>query len=174
MTKSIHSLHPHAGRLAASAALASMLAACGGHAVVLPPPAPPPAPEVSPELLEAAQTQRAHDLWDQGTALGRRGQWAQAEQAYRQAVALRPDSVTYRMALTTALLQEGRDSDAADALLAAIRLEEAAPTPNHGLIAVDYERLIQILERVNRLDEARTARERQRFHRMMRDAQPTG
>ena len=28
------------------------------------------------------------------------------------------------------------------------------------------------MERVNRLDEARTARERQRLHRMLRDAQP--
>ena len=33
-------------------------------------------------------------------------------------------------------------------------------------------RVIQILERVNRLDEARSARERQRLHRMLRDAQP--
>lgn len=154
-------------------ALTVATSACGGRAAVLPPPpAPPPAPAATSAELSAAADARAADLWRQGTVLGRQGRWIQAEQAYRQAVSARPDSVKYRMALSTALLQEGRDSEGADALLEAIRLEEAATPVNHALIAVDYERAIQILERVGRMDEARTARERERFHRMMRDAQP--
>ncbi|HET7229465.1 MAG TPA: tetratricopeptide repeat protein [Longimicrobium sp.] len=139
-----------------------------------PPPAPlpPPPPALSPEELAALNTVRARELWDQGTAFGRQGRWAQAERSYREAATLRPDSATYHMALATALLQMGRDSEAADALLAGIRAEEAEPEPNHRLIAVDYERLIQTLERVNRLDEARAAREKQRLHRMLRDTAP--
>jgi hypothetical protein len=37
---------------------------------------------------------------------------------------------------------------------------------------VDYERLIRLLTRLNRLDEARTARARQEHHRRLRDAAP--
>jgi Flp pilus assembly protein TadD len=124
------------------------------------------------EETEEEKTVRAQQLWTSGTALGRQGRWVQAERAYRDAVALRPDSVSYQLSLSMALLQLQRDSEAADVLLGAIRLQEAGPSPNHRLLAVDYERLIQILERVNRLDEARTARDRQRLHRMLRDAQP--
>lgn len=148
------------------------LAACVPRPVVAPPPLPPPPPPPVVEETEADRTARAHQLWTSGTAFGRQGRWAQAETAYREAIALRPDSVAYQLALTTALLQQQRDNEAADVLLGAIRLQEAAPSPNHRLLAVDYERLIQILERVNRLDEARTARERQRLHRMLRDALP--
>jgi tetratricopeptide (TPR) repeat protein len=135
-----------------------------------PPPPPPPAPSAEETAAEAAA--HANRLWEEGTAMGRQGRWAQAEQSYRQAVALAPDSAKYPLAQAGALLQLGRDNDAANALQAAIRIEEAQNPVNHALVAVDYERLIQILERVGRLDEARTARERQRFHRMMRDAAP--
>jgi tetratricopeptide (TPR) repeat protein len=145
------------------------LGACTPRPVVLPPPPPPPAPVQTPEEIAAERAARARQLWNEGTQLGRQGRWAQAERAYREAATLQPDSATYQMALSTALLQMGRDSEAADALLAAIRIEEAAQPVNHAVIAVDYERAIQILERVGRLDEARTARDRQRFHRMMRD-----
>lgn len=138
--------------------------------VVLPPPPPPPAPSAEEAAAERAAS--AGRLWQEGTALGRQGRWAQAEQSYRQAVALEPDSAKYPLAQAGALLQLGRDGDAANALQAAIRIEEAQNPVNHALVAVDYERLIQVLERVGRLDEARTARERQRFHRMMRDASP--
>lgn len=149
------------------------LAACVPRPVVLPPPLPPPPPPPAVvEETEADRTARAQQLWTSGTALGQQGRWAQAERAYRDAIALRPDSVGYQLSLTTALLQQQRDSEAADVLLGAIRLQEAAPSPNHRLLAVDYERLIQILERVNRLDEARVARDRQRLHRMLRDTQP--
>jgi tetratricopeptide (TPR) repeat protein len=152
--------------------LALSLAGCMPRPVVLPPPPPPAAPTRTPEEIEAERASQAAGLWETGTAYGRMGRWVQAERAYRDAVALRPDSARYQLALANALLQQQRDSEAADVLLGAIRLEAAAPSPNHGLIAVDYERVIQILERVNRMDEARQARERQRFHRMMRDAQP--
>ena len=148
------------------------LSACVPRPVVLPPPPPPPPPPPVVEETEADRSARAQELWTSGTMLGRQGRWAQAERAYRDAVALQPDSEGYQLALTTALLQEQRDSEAADVLLGAIRLEEAAPSPNHRVLAVDYERLIQILERVDRLDEARAARDRQRLHRMLRDAQP--
>jgi tetratricopeptide (TPR) repeat protein len=143
-----------------------------------PPPPPPPAPLPPPppaptaEEMAAESTARAQRLWEEGTAFGRQGRWNQAERNYREAATLRPDSATYHMALATALLQMGRDSDAADAMLAGIRAEEAETPPNHRLIAVDYERLVQVLERVNRLDEARNARERQRLHRMLRDTSP--
>jgi tetratricopeptide (TPR) repeat protein len=148
------------------------LAACVPPPVVVPPPPPPPPPPPVVVETEADVSARAQQLWTSGTALGRQGRWVQAERAYREAIALRPDSVGYQLSLATALLQQLRDSEAADVLLGAIGLQEAAPTPNHRLLAVDYERVIQILERVNRLDEARLARERQRLHRMLRDAAP--
>ena len=88
----------------------------------------------------------------------------------REAVSLRPDSAVYQMALAGALIEQRRDSEAANVLLSAIRVEEAEQPVNHKLLIVDYERLIQVLERVGRLDEARQARERQRFHRTMWDA----
>ena len=152
-----------------------VLSACVPRPVVLPPPPPPLPPPPPPPVVEeteADRSARAQQLWTSGTVLGRQGRWGEAEHAYREAVSLRPDSVSYQLSLTTALLQQQRDSEAADVLLGAIRLQEAAPSPNHRLLAVDYERLIQILERVNRLDEARTAREKQRLHRMLRDALP--
>jgi hypothetical protein len=37
------------------------------------------------------------------------------------------------------------------------------------VLVVDYDRLIELLERVNRLDEARSARVRQDEHRRRRD-----
>jgi len=158
-------------------ALAAVLLTLATFACTPPPPPPPPAPLPPPpapsvEELEAEKSVRAQQMWNEGTSFGRQGRWAQAERSYREAATLRPDSATYHMALATALLQQGRDSDAADALLAGIRAEEAETPPNHRLIAVDYERLIQTLERANRLDEARSARERQRLHRMLRDTAP--
>lgn len=155
----------------AAVALLLALAACTPRPVVVPPPPLPPPPP-PPVETEAERVARGHRLWEEGTMLGRQGRWVQAERAYRDAVEISPDSATYQMALATALLQEQRDTEAADAMLAAIRLEEADPTPNHRVLAVEYEQLIQILERVNRLDEARSARERQRLHRMLRDASP--
>ena len=148
------------------------LAACTPRPVVAPPPPLPPPPPPPPVETEAERVVRGHRLWEEGTQLGRQGRWVQAERAYRDAVAISPDSATYHLALATALLQQQRDTEAADAMLAAIRLEEAGAAPNHRVLAVEYEQLIQILERVNRMDEARQARERQRLHRMLRDAAP--
>ncbi len=149
------------------------LAACGPPPPPPPPaPLPPPAPALTDAELAAEKAARAQRLWEEGTAFGRQARWAQAERSYREAATLQPDSATYGMALASALLQQGRDGEAADALLAAIHAEEAEPSPNHRVIAVDYERLIQTLERANRLDEARAARERQRLHRMLRDTSP--
>ena len=137
-----------------------------------PPPPPPPEPEITPEEEAAAREAAARRAWEQGTEAGRQGRWADAERLYRQAATLRPDRPVYHMALAGALLQQGREREGADAMLAGIRAEEALPNANHRVLAVDYERLIQLLERLGRLDEARTARERQRFHRTMRDAAP--
>jgi len=153
-----------------------MLAACMPRPVVAPPPPPPPPPPPVelPAETAAERIARGHRSWEQGTVLGRQGRWVQAEQLYREAITISPDSATYHFALATALLQQLRDTEAADAMLAAIRLEEAEPSPNHAVLAVEYEQLIQVLERVNRLDDARRARERQRLHRMLRDARPNG
>ena len=163
-------------RLAAFAILATaLLAACTPRAVVAPPPPPPapapPPPAPSPEELARAREADARSAWVEGTQLGRQGRWYDAEAKYREAVRAQPAEPTYHMALAGALLQLRRDGEAADAMLAGIRAEEARPFPNHRVLAVDYERLVQLLTRLNRLDEARTAAERQRFHRMMRDAQ---
>jgi len=148
------------------------VAACTPPPPPPPAPLPPPAPELTAAELEAQNATRAQRLWEEGTVFGRQARWAQAERSYRQAAALEPDSSTYSMALAGVLLQMGRDSEAADAMLAAIRADEAGPSPNHRLLAVDYERLIQTLDRANRFDEARTAREKQRLHRMLRDTTP--
>jgi tetratricopeptide (TPR) repeat protein len=162
-------------RLLFAAACASLvLAGCQPRQPVAPPPpAPVPAPPpVDPVAGERERDAEAHRSWEEGTALGRQGRWGEAEVRYRRAAALRPDSATYHLALADALLQQGKEDGGADALLAGIRVEERKQPPNHRVLAVDYERLIQLLTRLNRLDEARTARERQRFHRMMRDASP--
>lgn len=156
--------------------LAAVVIALGTFACTPPPPPPPPLPPpvAAPtnEELEAEKTARARRLWEEGTAMGRQGRWNQAESLYRDAAELRPDSAVYQMARATALLQMGRYGEAADALSAGIRVEEAETPVNHRLIAVDYERLIDTLERANRLDEARQARDRQRLHRMLRDTSP--
>lgn len=157
-------------------ALAAVLLTLGAFACTPPPPPPPaplpPPPPVVVEETDAEKGARAQRLWEEGTTLGRQGRWGQAERSYREAATLQPDSAVYHMALANALLQQFRYSDAADALLAGIRAEEAEQPVNHRVVAVDYERLIQTLERANRLDEARTARERQRLHRMLRDTAP--
>lgn len=155
---------------------AALLAACTPRQPIAPPPPapapPPPPPPPSSEEVARASEADARSAWVEGTQLGRQGRWADAEARYRVAVRAQPANPTYHMALASALLQLGRDSEAADAMLAGIRAEAALPAPNHRVLAVDYERLVQLLTRLGRLDEARAATERQRFHRMMRDAQP--
>ncbi|HEU0013878.1 MAG TPA: hypothetical protein VFQ45_09345 [Longimicrobium sp.] len=138
-----------------------------------PPPAPPPpaAAELDPELERIAREERARVLFGEGVALGRQGRWTDAADRYRRAAELHADSVTYHMALADALLNAGREWEAADALQAGIRVEEARPAPNHRVLAVDYERLLRLLTRLNRVDEARTARARMEHHRRMRDAE---
>ncbi len=151
-------------------------AACGPRRPVVAPPPPAPAPPAAPPpTAEEAERARAADAlrwWEQGVVAGRQGRWSDAERLYRQAAAAQPGAPTYHMALASALSQQGRENDAANAMLAGIRAEEALPRPNHRVLAVDYQRLIRLLERLNRLDEARAARERQRFHQTMRDAAP--
>jgi hypothetical protein len=137
-----------------------------------PPPPPPPAPVVTEAEANVARDLEARRFWEQGTAQGRRGAWSQAADSYRRAAEIRPDSVVYHMALSTALVQQGRAWEAADAMRAGIQVAERRQPVNHRILAVDYERLIELLTRLNRLDEARAARERQRFHRMMRDSSP--
>lgn len=154
-------------------ALALLPACTPRRPVVLPPPPPPPPaePVLTDAQLEMQKDLDAHRLWQEGTAYGRRGDWRQAEASFRGAASTRPDSATYHQALATALLQQGKTWEAADAMQLAIRAAEARRPVNHRVLAVDYDRLIQLLDRLNRLDEARVARDRQRFHRMMRDSQ---
>jgi tetratricopeptide (TPR) repeat protein len=148
------------------------LAACYPRQPVAPPPAPPPPPVAvaDPAAEAVARMQRARRLFDEGVQLGRQSRWAEAADRYRLAVEAVPNEVRYHMALAEALLSQGREWEAADALQAGIRVEEASPNPNHRVLAVDYERLIGLLTRLNRLDEARQAAERQARHRRMRDA----
>jgi tetratricopeptide (TPR) repeat protein len=150
------------------------LAACYPRQPVAPPPAPPPppaAPTLTAEQAARAQRARAERFFDEGVSLGRQSRWAEAADRYRLAAEAYPDEPRYPMALSNALLAQGREWEAADALQAAIRVEESSATPNHRVLAVDYERLIGMLNRLNRLDEARTAQERQARHRRMRDAE---
>jgi len=150
------------------------LAACTprpGPAPAPPPAPPPPVAAMDPELERIAAEERARTLFGEGVALGRQGRWTEAAERYRRAAELHADSVTYHMALADALLNAGREWEAANALQAGIRVEERRAAPNHRVLAVDYERLIRLLTRQNRLDEARAARERQEHHRRMRDAQ---
>jgi predicted Zn-dependent protease len=155
-------------------ALIAVLPACTPRPSVAPPaPAPAPAPPPGPtaEELESMSEAAARRAWEQGTALGRQGRWAEAEERYRTAARLRPLDSRYHMALSTALLNQRRVSEAADALWAGIRADEALRPVNHRVLAVDYERLIEMLERSGRGREAQQARERQAYHRRMRDAQ---
>ena len=134
------------------------------------PPPPPAAPPPSTEDVERDAEQRARRLWEEATSLGRQGRWSEAEGRLRQAVQQRPQNSTYSMALSNALAQQGRDSEAADALWAGIRAQEAVARPNHRVLVVDYERLVDLLTRVGRAGEAQQARARQAEHRRLRDA----
>jgi tetratricopeptide (TPR) repeat protein len=148
------------------------LAACYPRQPVAPPPAPPPPPAatISPAEEAVQRMQRARRAFDEGVRLGRQSRWADAADRYRLAVESMPNEVRYHLALSDALLSMGREWEAADALLAGIRVEENGPNPNHRVLAVDYERLIALLTRLNRLDEAREAAAQQARHRRMRDA----
>lgn len=149
------------------------LAACTPRQPVAPPPLPPPPPPpvaVDPAAEAVARMQRAQRAYDEGIRLGRQSRWAEAADRYRLAIEAVPNDVRYHMALSDALLAMGREWEAADALQAGIRAEENGPNPNHRVLAVDYERLIRLLTRLNRLDEARDATARQAQHRRLRDA----
>lgn len=138
------------------------------------PPAPPPVifiPAAPPVDDTRTQRERAERFFDEGVGLGRQSRWAEAAERYRLAAEADPGDSRYPMALSQALLSAGRDWEAADALQAAIRLDENVATPNHRVLAVDYDRLIALLTRLNRLDEARVAQDRLAYHRRMRDAQ---
>jgi tetratricopeptide (TPR) repeat protein len=149
------------------------LAACYPRQPVAPPPLPPPPPPpivADPAAEAVARMQRAQRAYDEGVRLGRQSRWAEAADRYRLAVETVPNEVKYHLALSDALLAQGREWEAADALQAGIRAEENGPNPNHRVLAVDYERLIRLLTRLNRLDEAREAATRQAQHRRLRDA----
>ena len=154
------------------ALLVSGLFAC------MPPPPPPAAPVPLPlpplppstEEVERTAEAQAERSWQQATALGRQGRWREAEALLRTAVEQRPSNPTYHLALSNALVQQSRDSEAADALWAGIRAQEAVPSPNHRVLVVDYERLVELLTRVGRAGEAQQARARQAEHRRLRDA----
>lgn len=154
------------------ALLVSGLSAC------MPPPAPPAAPVPLPlppmpptnEEMERGSEEQARRSWEEATALGRQGRWREAEALLRNAVRQRPSNPTYHLALSDALVQQSRESEAADALWAGIRAQEAVPSPNHRVLVVDYERLVELLTRVGRAGEAQQARARQAEHRRLRDA----
>jgi tetratricopeptide (TPR) repeat protein len=135
-----------------------------------PPPPPPPAPAISPAEEAVLRMQRAQRAFDEGVRLGRQSRWADAADRYRLAAEAVPNEPRYHLALSDALLAQGREWEAADALLAGIRAEENGPDPNHRVLAVDYERLIRLLTRLNRMDEARDAASRQAQHRRLRDS----
>jgi tetratricopeptide (TPR) repeat protein len=147
---------------------ASLLAACGAP----PPPPAAPAPVVAapdPAVLRRAARATAQADFDEATRLVRQGRWSEAEARYRRAVAAVPDEATFRFGLANGLLASGRVNEAADAFQAGIEVEENAAAPNHRLLAEDYERLIQILTRAGRTDQIAAARDRQRYHRELRD-----
>ncbi|HEX8832136.1 MAG TPA: tetratricopeptide repeat protein [Longimicrobium sp.] len=147
------------------------LAACTPPPPPRPLPAPlPPPVMVSPEDAERAAEMEARRSWEEATALGRQGRWTEAEARLRRAVQQRPSEPRYHLALSNALVQQGRESEAADALWAGIRAQEAVESPNHRVLVVDYERLIELLTRVARTGEAQQARARQAEHRRLRDA----
>lgn len=135
--------------------------------------APLPEPVVlaaeAPEEGLIERLERARRLFDEGVALGRRSRWSEAAERYRAAAEADPRDARYPLALADAMAAQGRDWEAADALLAAIRIEEDGVRPNHRVLYVDYERLVRHLTRAGRLDEARVARDRQEQHRRLRD-----
>jgi len=135
-----------------------------------PVPAPLPPPPPSTEEVELASEEQARRSWEQATAMGRQGRWREAEALLRRAVQQRPSNPVYHLALSNALVQQSRESEAADALWAGIRAQEAVPSPNHRVLVVDYERLVELLTRVGRAGEAQQARARQAEHRRLRDA----
>ncbi|HET6763784.1 MAG TPA: tetratricopeptide repeat protein [Longimicrobiaceae bacterium] len=155
-------------RSAAAVLAFAMLAACGGRRPPPPAPAPLAAPVDSTEIVRLQRVQ-AQAFFDQATRLGRQARWGEAVALYRRAVAAAPDEATYHFGLSSALLGGGSLGEAADAFQAGIDVEERATVPNHRLLAEDYERLIQILTRAGRTEAIGPARDRQRYHRELRD-----
>jgi tetratricopeptide (TPR) repeat protein len=151
--------------------VAAALAGCQPRVPLAPAPLPEPVVIGSaPEEGLIAGMERARRLFDEGVLLGRQSRWGEAAERYRLAAAADPADARYPLALADALVAQGRDSEGADALAAAIRIEEGAQRPNHRVLYIDYDRLVRLLTRANRLDEARSARDRQEYHRRMRDA----
>jgi tetratricopeptide (TPR) repeat protein len=148
------------------------LAACQPRAPLATAPVPEPPPLPLAEEAPIERLERARLLYDEGVMLARRSLWREAAERHRLAAELDPGGQRYWLALADALAALGRDGEAADALLAAIRLEEGSASPNHRVLVVDYERLVRYLTRAHRLDEARQSRERQETHRRLRDAPP--
>lgn len=146
------------------------LAACSQART--PPPAPPPGALPDSATSARAAEAEARRWFDEGVLMGRQSRWTEAEQRYRRAIAARGTEPTYRFALASALLAQNRVSEAADAFQAGIDLEEKAPNPDHALLAEEYERLIQILTRLGQQDRIAVARDRQRYHRELRDVLP--
>ena len=175
--RSLPTLH-FAGKMMKIRTLTFALLVAGVSACTPPPPPPaapvplplPAAPPPSTEEVERASEERARRSWEQATGLGRQGRWREAEALLRTAVRQRPLNPTYHLALSDALVQQSRESEAADALWAGIRAQEAVQSPNHRVLVVDYERLVELLTRVGRAGEAQQARARQAEHRRLRDA----
>jgi tetratricopeptide (TPR) repeat protein len=152
-----------------AAAIVVALGGCQPRMPVAPAPLPEPVVFAPPEEAGAG-VERARRAFEEGVLLGRQSRWSEAADRYRLAAEADPAEARYPMALSDALVAQGLHSAAADALSAALRIEEAAPRPSHRVLYVDYERLVRLLTRADRLDEARAARERQEYHRRMRDA----
>ena len=152
------------------ALLLPALAACQPRMPVAAAPLPEPVVVGAPVEPLLERLERARRFFDEGVRLGRQSRWAEAADRYRLAAEADPADPRYPVALSAALLADGREWEAADALAAAIRLEEASPRPNHRVLFVDYERLVRLLTRTGRHDEARAARDRQEHHRRLRDA----
>lgn len=151
--------------------LALALAGCQPRMPLAPAPLPEPAVfGPGPAEGPAGALERARRAFDEGVALARQSRWPEAADRFRLAAGADPAEARYPLALADALAAQGRDGEAADALASAIRIDEGASPPNHRVLYIDYERLVRLLTRAGRLDEARTARDRQEHHRRMRDA----
>lgn len=74
-------------------------------------------------MAHAQTASEAHRSWERGKSCAARGQWAEAERAFRQAVRLQPKQVVYLLNLARAQLGQGRHADTLETVQQALRIE---------------------------------------------------
>ena len=137
-------------------ALAVILSACGGNPSATPGPATAAANTPLPATVTVIPAS-GDDLFLQGNTLGAAGKFAEAEVAYRQAIAIDPNKASYWQNLGVTYYQLQRLSDAEESLKAGLQLTPDDAQLNY-LLGIVYLQMVRyndsglFLVKANQLD----------------------